>query len=171
MRWRGISVATNTPPRSAQRAPGGLQIIAMLEPVIAKAARQLGIDQVEMRRINAPSGRAPYDRPDENGVQGHTTSAFVAEALDQGKALFRWDERKARSRRRDGTKVTGIGVGLSAYSGGSVGYDGLIVLRPDGTMAVHQGIGNLGTHSVMDHRPRRRRGARLPLGPGRDHLG
>ena len=150
MRWRGISVATNTPPRSAQRAPGGLQIIAMLEPVIAKAARQLGIDQVEMRRINAPSGHAPYDRPDENGVQGHTTSAFVAEALDQGKALFGWDERKARSGRRHGTKVTGIGVGLSAYSGGSVGYDGLIVLRPDGTMAVHQGIGNLGTHSVMD---------------------
>ena len=150
MRWRGISVATNTPPRAAQRAPGGLQITAMLEPVIAKAARQLGIDQVEMRRINAPSGRAPYDRPDENGVQGHTTSAFVAEALDQGKAVFGWDERKGRSGQRNSTKVTGIGVGLSAYSGGSVGYDGLIVLRPDGTMAVHQGIGNLGTHSVMD---------------------
>ena len=26
----------------------------MLEPLLSKAARQLGIDQVELRRINAP---------------------------------------------------------------------------------------------------------------------
>ena len=32
MRFRGVSVYTNTPPKSAQRAPGGAQIIAMLEP-------------------------------------------------------------------------------------------------------------------------------------------
>jgi CO/xanthine dehydrogenase Mo-binding subunit len=30
MRWRGATVMTNTPPRSAQSAPGGLQGIASL---------------------------------------------------------------------------------------------------------------------------------------------
>ncbi len=40
MRWRGISVMTNTPPRSAKSAPGGMQGIAIMEPILAKAARQ-----------------------------------------------------------------------------------------------------------------------------------
>ena len=38
MRWRAITVLTNTPPRGAQRAPGGLQGIALMEPILAKAA-------------------------------------------------------------------------------------------------------------------------------------
>src|SRR4029078_6884874 len=33
---------------------------------------------------------------------------------------------------------------------GTVGFDGLLVIKPDGKVYVHQGIGNLGTHSVMD---------------------
>ena len=28
--------------------------------------------------------------------------------------------------------------------------DGLFVIKPDGKLYVHQGIGNLGTHSVID---------------------
>jgi xanthine dehydrogenase molybdenum-binding subunit len=58
MRWRGISVLTNTVPRSAQSSPGGMQGITLMEPLLAKAARQLNIDQVAMRRINAPEGKA-----------------------------------------------------------------------------------------------------------------
>ena len=49
MRWRGVTGITNTPPRRAQSQPGGMQGIVLMEPVIAKAARQLGIDQVEIR--------------------------------------------------------------------------------------------------------------------------
>src|SRR5277367_3404465 len=41
MRWRGATILTNTPPRSAQSSPGGMQGIAIMEPVIAKAARKL----------------------------------------------------------------------------------------------------------------------------------
>src|SRR5208337_4073240 len=36
MRWRGVTVLTNTPPRSAQSSPGGLQGIVIMEPIIAK---------------------------------------------------------------------------------------------------------------------------------------
>ena len=59
MRWRGATILTNTPPRSAQSSPGGMQGIAIMEPVIAKAARKLGLDQVAIRRINCPEGKAP----------------------------------------------------------------------------------------------------------------
>ena len=39
---------------------------------------------------------------------------------------------------------------VGAYVAGSIGFDGLLVIKPDGKVYVHQGIGNLGTHSVMD---------------------
>ena len=54
MRWRGLTVLTNTVPRSAQSSPGGMQGITLIEPIVAKAARKLGIYQVAIRRINAP---------------------------------------------------------------------------------------------------------------------
>ena len=63
IRFRGISVLTNTPPRVAQRAPGGEQASAMLEPLISKAARQLGVDQVEIRKINAPVTGSEFGPP------------------------------------------------------------------------------------------------------------
>src|SRR5258708_21540731 len=60
MRWRGVTAITNTPPRRAQSQPGGMQGIVLMEPVIAKAARKLGIDQVAIRTINAPAGEAKF---------------------------------------------------------------------------------------------------------------
>ncbi len=65
MRWRGISVLTNTVPRSAQSSPGGMQGITLMEPLLAKAARQLNVDQVEIRKINAPEGKALWGPPAE----------------------------------------------------------------------------------------------------------
>ena len=78
------------------------------------------------------------------------TSAFVPEALDKGADLFRWTERKAQNGRRTGSKVRGVGVAVSSYSGGPVGFDGLLILKPDGRLAVQSGIGNLGTESTFD---------------------
>src|SRR4029077_20267634 len=46
MRFRAVGVLTNTPPRRAQSQPGGFQGITIFEPLLAKAARKLGIDQV-----------------------------------------------------------------------------------------------------------------------------
>jgi len=149
MRWRGVTVLTNTPPRSAQSSPGGLQGIVIIEPIIAKAARKLGVDQVAIRRINCPEGKAPFG-PLLQGKQQYATSAFLKEALDRGAEQFRWSERIARSPKRMGSKVRGVGVSLSCYVGGTIGFDGLLVIKPDGRIAFQSGIGNLGTESVMD---------------------
>ena len=79
----------------------------------------------------------------------YVTSAFVREALDKGAELFSWEEKKARSGKRVGTKVRGVGVAISTYSAGSIGFDGLLVIRPDGRVQFQSGIGNLGT--ALDH--------------------
>jgi CO/xanthine dehydrogenase Mo-binding subunit len=149
MRWRGVTVLTNTPPRSAQSSPGGLQGIVIMEPIIAKAARKLGVDQVAIRRINCPEGKAPFG-PAIQGKRQYATSAFLKEALDRGAEQFRWSERVARTPKRIGTKVRGVGVSLSCYVGGTIGFDGLLIIRPDGRISFHSGIGNLGTESVID---------------------
>jgi CO/xanthine dehydrogenase Mo-binding subunit len=150
MRWRGITVLTNTPPRTSQRAPGGMQGIGLMEPVMAKAARKLGIDEVEIHRINAPAGKAPFGPAAARGRQAYVTSCFIKEALAKGEELFNWQEKKARSGRRTGTKVRGSGLAISAFSGGSTGFDGLFVIKPDGRVQFQSGIGNHGTHSVID---------------------
>ncbi len=146
MRFRGVAILTNTPPRSAQRAPGGAQIVAMLEPLVDKAARELDVDRLEIRKINAPDSDNGWLGPQQGGF----TSAYVREALDLGGELFGWEEKKQLSGQRNGTKVTGVGIGLSPFTAGSTGRDGLLVIRPDGKLYVHQGIGNLGTHSIAD---------------------
>ena len=149
MRVRGLSIYTNTPPRAAQRAPGGVQAVTAISPLMNKAAARLGMDILDMIRVNAPSGQAIFGRP-RQGVQSNVSSAFVREAVDKGAEAFDWPAMKAKNGQRRGTKVTGVGVALSSYSAGTSGMDGLLTIRPDGKVYIQQGIGNLGTESVFD---------------------
>ena len=150
MRWRYTTVLTNTPPRGAQRAPGGLQGIALMEPILAKAAAKLGVDQVAIHRINAPEGKARFGGPNARGARQYATSSLAKQALDKGAEMFNWETRKNSGGRRVGSKVRGVGVALSTYSAGTIGFDGLLVIKPDGRVAIQSGIGNLGTESVFD---------------------
>jgi xanthine dehydrogenase molybdenum-binding subunit len=142
MRWRGISVLTNTPPRGAQRGPGENQIAAAIEPLVDKAARELGIDRLEIRRINAPDMSAKY-----GAEQGPVTSAYLQDALVQGAERFGWEQKKQLSGQRQGSKVIGVGIGTAYHSAGSNGFDGLVRIAPDGKLHIHTGVGNLGTYS------------------------
>ena len=148
MRWRGVTVMTNTPPRGAQSSPGGMQGIVIMEPILARAARKLSLDQVDIRKINCPEGKALWG-PARNGTRAHSTSAFLKQAFDRGAEQFQWKERIARPK-RSGTKVRGVGVSSSCFFGGSTGYDGLFVIQPNGRIAIQSGIGNLGTESISD---------------------
>ena len=150
MRWRGVSVLTNTPPRRAQSQPGGMQGITLMEPILAKASRKLNVDQVAIHRINAPEGKAQFGPANARGERPHITSAFVKDALDRGAEQFKWSERVAQGGKKQGSKVRGYGVATSSFVSGSVGYDGLFVIKPDGRMYIQSGIGNLGTESMSD---------------------
>jgi CO/xanthine dehydrogenase Mo-binding subunit len=150
MRWRAVNVLTNTPTRLFQRSPGEMQGIAIVEQAVTKAARQLGLDQVAIHKINAPAGKAPFGPARASGVRAYTTSAFVREALEQGAERFSWNDRVARVRQRHGNKVRGLGVAVGTHTSGSIGHDGLLTIRPDGKLYVQSGVGNLGTHSLFD---------------------
>ena len=149
MRVRGMTVYTNTPPRGAQRAPGGVQAVAMFAPIVDKAARQLDLDRLDIIHTNAAEGQALFGRP-RQGRQGNVSSAFPKEAIDKAREEFDWEGMKARSGQRNGSKVTGVGVAISSYSAGTSGVDGLLVIRPDGMVEIHTGVGNLGTESFSD---------------------
>ena len=92
MRFRGLAVMTNTPPRSAQRGPGHNQTVAAIEPLIDKAAKQLGIDRHEIRKINGPRMDAKLG---EN--RGPVTSCYLHDAREKGAALFNYEEKKKLS--------------------------------------------------------------------------
>jgi len=146
MRWRGIPVLTNTPSKGPQRGPGENQMVPAIEPIIDKAARQLGLDRLAIRRINAPDSTSKiWDFRQK--TLSPLTSAFQKEALDKGAVLFNWEEKKKTSGQRKGSKVIGVGVGQCYHGGGSSGFDGLVRITPDGKLHVHNGVGNLGTYS------------------------
>jgi CO/xanthine dehydrogenase Mo-binding subunit len=141
MRWRGMPVYTNTPTRSAQRGPGYNQIACILEPLLDKAARELKIDRLQIRKINAPQPTGARVGANRRPV----TSCFLQDAIAKGATRFNWAERVKKSGQRNGSKVTGIGVGCAYHPAGFNGFDGLVRITPDGKLHIHTGVGNLGT--------------------------
>jgi CO/xanthine dehydrogenase Mo-binding subunit len=144
MRWRGVPVLTNTPPQGAMRGPGENQTAAAMEPIIDKAARQLGLDRLAIRRINAPDNSGTYGG---GGKQVPLTSAYLKDALDMGAKAFNWEEKKKLSGTRKGSKVIGVGIGQAFHTAGANGFDGLLRILPNGKLHIHTGVGNLGTYS------------------------
>ena len=142
MRFRGIPVFTNTPLKGPQRGPGQNQIHSAIEPLLDKAARELGLDPLTIRQVNAPLSDDTY------GSSSSTlTSSHLADALAIGADQFDWEAKLAQSGQRNGSKVIGVGVGQAYHSAGSIGFDGLVRITPDGKLHIHTGVGNLGTYS------------------------
>jgi CO/xanthine dehydrogenase Mo-binding subunit len=142
MRFRGISVFTNTIPREAMRGPGQNEMAAALEPLLDKAARELGLDRLDIRATNAPGEGAAHSYQ-----RVPVTSAHMPDALAMAAEQFDWAERRTLSGQRNGSKVTGVGIGQAVHPAGFSGFDGLVRLTPDGKLHIHTGVGNLGTYS------------------------
>jgi xanthine dehydrogenase molybdenum-binding subunit len=142
MRYRAVPVLTNTPPGGAQRGPGQNQIAMVMEPLLDRAARDLGVDRLDIRRMNSPGNDALFGE-EQHGV----TSAYQQEALAKGAERFGWTNKQRLSGERNGSKVIGIGVGQAYHEAGATGFDGLVRIAPDGRLHIHTGIGNLGTYS------------------------
>lgn len=142
MRWRGVPVCTNSPLRTAQRGPGYNQLHAVIEPLIDRAARELNVDRLAIRLLNAPQNGSTF-----GAQKSPITSCYLKEALTQGAAKFNWEEKKKLSGQRQGSKVTGVAVGQAFHPAGFSGFDGLVRITPDGKLHIHTGVGNLGTFS------------------------
>ena len=113
MRFRGLAVMTNTPPRSAQRGPGHNQTVAAIEPLIDKAAKQLGIDRYEIRKVNGPRMDAKLGENRRSASRAATCTTRARRARRSSTTR----RRRSSAARRTATKVTGIGFGTGVPSG------------------------------------------------------
>jgi carbon-monoxide dehydrogenase large subunit len=101
-------VFTNTVPTDAYRGAGRPEATFVLERLIDVAARDLGIDRVEIRRRNFIPGEAfPYQTPVMLQYDSGDHEATLAKALE----VSRWSSFPARREQSAGRgKLRGIGI-------------------------------------------------------------
>jgi aerobic carbon-monoxide dehydrogenase large subunit len=144
-------VVTNKTPSGTYRAPGRYETTLARERAVDIAARQIGLDPVELRRRNLiPTEKMPYD----NGslTDGHPVvydSGDYLLLLEQGLELFgdeemrRWREEPAAESRRRGVGLAFLveksGIAEWEYARIEVGDDGRPVVF-SGSASIGQGV-------------------------------
>ena len=165
MRFRGLSVLTNTPPRTYQRSPGGMQQNAIMEPL----AREGGAAARDRSGGDAPhqrAGRQGAVRPArQEGRAQHVDQRLRARGPRSRRRAFDWDGAKRAAGNAAARRSRGIGVAVSPFIGGySIGYDGLHH-DPARRQALRAVRHRQPRHALGDrHGARRRRGARHAVG-------
>jgi carbon-monoxide dehydrogenase large subunit len=136
-------ILTHTTPLDAYRGAGKPEINYLLERLIEKAARETGIDRVEIRRRNLISPRAmPY-----KNALGFTWDVGEFErVLDRALMLSGWKDFEARRRTSKARgKKRGIGLGLYLHAtGGSPTELSQVELMRDKTVVVRTGTQSSG---------------------------
>ena len=129
---------TNTTPVAAYRGAGRPEANYYMERLIESAAREMGIDSIELRRRNhiAP-GQMPYKAP--SGM--NYDSGEFATVLDKALAAADWQGfagRKAESATRGKLRGRGIGQYLEVTGPPSKEYGG-VRFEQDGTITMLSG--------------------------------
>ena len=109
--FRGRAVMSNTPPTAPYRSAGRPEAMYIVERIIDIAARQTGIDRIELRRRNLV---APHELPFRNALGVTYDNGEYARVMEDAMRLADWAgfparraEAKARGRYR--------GIGLANY--------------------------------------------------------
>jgi xanthine dehydrogenase YagR molybdenum-binding subunit len=126
----------NTPAMTAFRGPGHVEGAFGLESAMDALARELGMDPLELRRINFAERDEKKNRP--------FSSNRLRECYDRGAARFGWSTPRtsdARIKRGKGmaAQIWGAGGGPPAYA--------IIKINGDGSADVLTGTQDLGTGS------------------------
>ncbi|TMJ31225.1 MAG: xanthine dehydrogenase family protein molybdopterin-binding subunit, partial [Alphaproteobacteria bacterium] len=131
-------VFTNTTPVAAYRGAGRPEANYYMERLIETAAREMGLDAVEMRRRNhIRPHQMPYKAP--SGMN-YDSGEFTT-VLDKALAASDWqgfDKRKAESAARGKLRGRGIGQYLEVTGPPSKEYGG-VRFEPDGTITMLSG--------------------------------
>jgi aerobic carbon-monoxide dehydrogenase large subunit len=143
--WTTTAVHTNTCRRGAYRGPWMMETTAR-EQLVDEAARQLGMDPLELRRRNViRAHHQPYRAPGGFVVDG----VKLAESLEHAAALIDYEGFRSQqvALRRQGCH-RGIGMSLFYEPQGSVAAirseSATVCLNPDGSVTVALGSGNHG---------------------------
>jgi carbon-monoxide dehydrogenase large subunit len=138
---------TNTSPTGAYRGAGRPEAIYIIERLLDAAARKLGMDPSEIRRLNMVK---PEQMPYKNGLNQTYDSGRFEQILDGGLALADWSgfaARRAESEKRGKLRGRGIATFLEWTGGNAFEERVTITVTADGmieigsaTQAMGQGI-------------------------------
>lgn len=160
-------VLTNAAPLGPYRGAGRPEAIYLIERLIDVAAREMGMDRVELRRRNLiPPSVLPYRTP--NGPV-YDSGEFEA-VLDQALALADWKGFPARREASERAgRLRGIGLGCFLEVAGGI-LEESVELRfdEDGGVALHTGAQAMGQGHLSTFP--RLVAARLGVAPGRVRL-
>ena len=128
----------NTP--GFMRAPPETPFLFPLECAMDELAVQLGIDPIELRRLNDTQKDPTSDK--------RYTSRSLMKCFDQAARAFGWAKRNpAPGSMRDGEWLIGWGCASAAYSANIAAASCRLTLRPDGKARVQMAAHELGTGS------------------------
>lgn len=146
------TVYTNTATAGAMRAYGTPQVNFALNSLVAKAARELGLDPIDLQHKNVvQSGEVSF------GTKVKLFSMELMNCLEVGREKFGWDEKKkeatAFNTKNDEYK-RGLGVAALAYASNTKPHAPAVensgcrlVLNQDGTVKMLVGATEIGQGS------------------------
>ena len=140
----GWTVYTNTPSGGAMRAYGFPQMLFGVESQMEDIAERLGMDSVELRRMNMmPVGFINGFNKAENFYDS------LNQCLDRGLELFHYQERLERCKNQTGPIRRGVGMAIFYYTAGvwpvSVEHSSCrMVMNQDGSIQVQLGETEIG---------------------------
>ena len=131
LHYRVRAAFTNAPPTDAYRGAGKPESVATLERALDAAAREHGLDRIELRRRNAIR---PEDLPYRTAVGETVDSGDFPGILDKALAAADWDGFAAReARSRAAGLLRGRAAGLYFHAtGGSTAEVVQLRALPDG---------------------------------------
>jgi carbon-monoxide dehydrogenase large subunit len=137
-------VLTNCAPTGAYRGAGRPESIFIIERLMDEAARQTGIDRVELRRRNfVRAQQMPY----KNAMGQTYDVGEFQQIMEQGLALADWSGFAARARQSQGRgKLRGLGLAtfLEWTSGNAFEERVTVTLQADGTIEVFSAVNAMG---------------------------
>ncbi|WP_431112409.1 xanthine dehydrogenase family protein molybdopterin-binding subunit [Variovorax paradoxus] len=138
------AVLTNTAPTGAYRGAGRPEAIFTIERLMDEAARQTGIDRIELRRRNfIRPEQMPYKNP---MAQTYDTGKFES-VMDQALSLADWqgfEARAAESAQQGKHRGLGIATFLE-WTGGNVFEERVTVsVQADGVIEVFSAVNAMG---------------------------
>lgn len=147
IRYDATTVYTNMPAAGAMRGYGIPQIIFGLECHMDDVARRLGLDPVDFRLKNI--NREGYTDPISGLI---ARSNGLAECMERGRELIRWQEKKAAAAKDISSKRRGLGMACFSYATGThpVGLElagARIVMNQDGSVQLQIGATEIGQGS------------------------
>ncbi|MBX9775046.1 MAG: xanthine dehydrogenase family protein molybdopterin-binding subunit [Xanthobacteraceae bacterium] len=144
------AMVTNKTPSGTYRGPGRFEGGFFMERLLDMAAKDLGLDRLEIRRKNLiPRAAMPYAlalvRPNDGFPDTACDSGDYASAFDRCIKDFGWTEKAKQNGKLVNGRYHGLGIACFIEGGGSGPREtARIVIERDGSFAVYVGSSAVG---------------------------